>query len=92
MALAARKREESHTFYIKVLGKTVEHLGHQMYKKRDAAIAELVANCWDAGAKNVYIKVPVEDQYKPDLSKISIRDDGSGMDADNIQNEYLEFR
>ena len=41
MALAAPEREGSLTFYMKVLGKTVEHLGHLMYKKRDAAIAEL---------------------------------------------------
>jgi len=42
-------------FHITVLGRTLEHLGTQMYKRRDVAIAELVANCWDAGAENVAI-------------------------------------
>ena len=40
-------------FHIRVLGRTLEHLGVQMYKRRDIALAELVANSWDAGAKEV---------------------------------------
>jgi len=42
-------------FHLTVLGRTLEHLGVQMYKRRDVAIAELVANCWDEGASNVWI-------------------------------------
>src|SRR5689334_15608636 len=37
----------SRTFTITVLGRLLELLGLQMYKRRDIALAELVANCWD---------------------------------------------
>jgi Histidine kinase-, DNA gyrase B-, and HSP90-like ATPase len=69
---------ERRQFSIKVLGKTLEHLGVQMYKRRDAAIAELVANCWDAGAENVEIVLPAEASYNRDTSVLTITDDGGG--------------
>ena len=53
----------SGVFHMKVLGRTIEHLGTQMYKHRAPSIAELIANCWDAGAKNAWITVPSADQY-----------------------------
>ena len=76
-------------FYIKVLGRTLVHLGVQNYKQRNVAIAELVANCWDAGANNVYIDAPLDQAYDRDKSEITIRDDGSGMDEDEVQDAYL---
>jgi len=82
-------QEISRTFNIIVLGRTLEHLGVQMYKRRDTAIAELVANCWDAGSQNVWIDVPLPAQYNPEDSIIIIRDDGSGMDDEQVQKEYL---
>jgi len=81
--------QETREFSITVLGRTLEHLGVQMYKRRDVAIAELVANCWDAGAENVYIRVPDQEHYDQVTSSIVITDDGIGMDADQIQEEYL---
>jgi hypothetical protein len=74
---------------ITVLGRTLEHLGVQMYKRRDTAIAELVANCWDAGAEKVEIFVPEREEYDQTTSNVTIMDDGSGMDGDQIQKEYL---
>lgn len=76
-------------FEIVVLGRTLEHLGVQMYKRRDVAIAELVANSWDAGANSVYVKVPEEDEYDQIESDITVADDGVGMDADKVQDQYL---
>jgi hypothetical protein len=76
-------------FKIKVLGRTLEHLGVQMYKRRDIAIAELVANCWDAGAKNVWINIPEEQNYDRSSSIITISDDGFGMNETQIQENYL---
>ena len=81
------KRE--HIFHITILGRTLEHLGVQMYKRRDVAIAELVANCWDAGAKNVWIIAPDPHDYDQFRSRIIITDDGGGMNANQVQNEYL---
>lgn len=74
---------------LKVLGRTLEHLGVQTYKRRDTAIAELVANCWDAGADRVTITVPDPSDYDPQASEIVIRDDGCGMDEGEVQNAYL---
>lgn len=60
-----------------------------MYKRRDTAIAELVANCWDAGAHNVHVEIPSPEDYDPHTSVITITDDGFGMNAEQIQGNYL---
>lgn len=83
------QKQKTRTFSLRVLGRTLEHLGVQTYKRRDTAIAELVANCWDAGAKNVRIAVPEESSYDPATSRITIRDDGCGMAEDEVQDAYL---
>lgn len=81
--------EQKKEFHIKILGRLLEHLGVQMYKHRDAAIAELVANCWDAVAKNVWITIPDDSTYDMNSSEILIEDDGSGMDETDMETKYL---
>ena len=76
-------------FHITVLGRTLEHLGVQMYKRRDVAITELVANSWDAGATRVDISIPDEAGYVPNSSKIIVLDNGRGMTDDAVEDEYL---
>ena len=75
-------------FNMKILGRLLEHLGSQMYKRRDTALAELVANAWDAGATEVVLIVPTSD-YDPATSEIVIIDNGIGMTEDQVQGEYL---
>ena len=82
-------QQEKLTFHIKVLGRLLELLGKQMYKRRDTAIAELIANCWDAGSSTVRVTTANEHDYDPDKSVIVIEDDGRGMSADDVQNNYL---
>jgi hypothetical protein len=77
------------TFHMAVLGRTLEHLGVQMYKRRDTAIAELVANCWDANATTVWVEAPDKETYDPDASRFVIEDDGIGMSDDDVENHYL---
>jgi hypothetical protein len=60
-----------------------------MYKHRAPSIAELLANCWDAGAKKTWITVPPVDKYSHEESVITILDDGEGMDANVVRNHYL---
>jgi hypothetical protein len=60
-----------------------------MYKRREAAIAELVANAWDAGSREVDVHVPNPDEYNPDRSVITITDCGRGMTETQVQDEYL---
>ena len=80
---------EKNPLFFKVLGRTLEHFGVQMYKRREVAVAELVANCWDAGAKKVAIQIPDASSYNPMTSKIVVRDDGFGMTHDDVQQAYL---
>ena len=76
-------------FEITVLGRTLEHLGTQMYKRRDVALAELIANSWDAGATEVHLEVPDAASYAADSSVVSVTDNGIGMSADQVDDEYL---
>lgn len=78
-----------HVFQIKVLGRTLEHLGVQMYKNRAPALAELVANAWDAGAEVVRITVPGDNEYNQISSEIIIHDSGRGMAPNDVQDKYL---
>ncbi len=80
---------EERKFSLIILGRTIEHLGTQMYKHRAPSIAELIANCWDAGATEVWVTLPPIDTYDCATSVISIMDNGEGMTPDSIQNRYL---
>ncbi len=75
--------------HFRVLGRTLEHFGVQMYKRRTVAIAELVANCWDAGATAVFIDVPSPGTYHQATSTITVRDTGFGMSYEEVQDAYL---
>jgi len=69
-------------------GRLVKHLGLQMYSGAVPAIAELIANAWDAMAKNVYINVPLGKSLEH-TDKIIVKDDGSGMSFEECDNHYL---
>lgn len=69
-------------------GRLVKHLGLQMYSGAVPAIAELIANAWDAMAKNVYVNVPLGKSLEH-TDKIIVKDDGSGMSFEECDNHYL---
>ena len=73
--------------YLKFHGRVIEHLGIQMYQSAVNAIAELVANAWDADATSVEIELP-ETVTRPDATFV-IRDDGVGMTFEECQSFYL---
>ena len=64
---------------------TIEHLGIKMYSRLPNAIAELIANAYDADAHNVYIKIT----DKNDEKSICISDDGVGMSFEEINEKFL---
>lgn len=66
--------------------RTIEHLGIKMYSRLPSALAELVANSYDAMAKEVTIKL-----YDNDKSNISVVvvDDGDGMSFEEVNNNFL---
>ena len=87
----ARSEENVNTsdrkLYLEFYGRVIEHLGIQMYQSPVNAIAELVANAWDADAMWVEIELP-ETLDDPDAT-FTIRDDGIGMTFDECQNLFL---
>ena len=87
--MSEEKQRDDDSFEMVIFGRIIEHLGSMMYKQRPTAIAELVANCWDAGAKNVWITIPNESEYDKEKSEIVIMDDGYGMTVDEVQKQYL---
>lgn len=62
--------------------------GKQLYSNVGSAISELVANGLDADAKNIYIAINVMDKHK---ATVEILDDGCGMTADDIKNNYIKI-
>jgi len=65
---------------------TIEHLGVKMYSHIPPALAELVANSYDACANNVYINL-----YNLPEKRIVITDDGSGMSFEEVNNYFLRI-
>ena len=77
------------TLQLKFLGALVEQLGAQMYPSATATVAELISNAWDADADNVWIKIPLDREWRAD-DKIVVLDDGNGMTEDQAQAAYLQ--
>jgi len=65
---------------------TIKHLGLKMYSNLPPALAELIANAYDACASLVKIKFIEEDE-----KKIIIEDDGTGMTFDEVNNYFLRI-
>ncbi|WP_107328445.1 BbrUII/HgiDII family restriction enzyme [Metapseudomonas otitidis] len=66
---------------IEIDSNVLNHLGIGLYSNTPAVLTEIVANAWDADAKNVYIVIG------GDL--ITITDDGHGMDYSALQKKFL---
>lgn len=66
---------------------TIEHLGVKMYSVLPNAIAELIANAYDAEAKVVNIVLKEDEGEK----SISVIDDGVGMTFQEINNNFLRI-
>lgn len=74
--------------YLRFHGRIIDSLGIQMYQSPVAAVAELIANAWDADATRVDVDLP------PNLSgdpAIVVRDNGIGMTFEECQNFYLNI-
>lgn len=62
--------------------------GRQQYSNAWAALSELVANGFDAKAKNVYLYINMIDKER---STIEIIDDGNGMDVVDFEKKYSKI-
>jgi len=61
----------------------LEHLGMNLYSNIPAVLSEIVANAWDADAKKVTVTVDAESE------RITIEDDGTGMDRAGVIDRFL---
>ena len=61
----------------------LKHLGIGLYSNVPAVLSEVVANAWDADARNVEIDLDSGGK------KITIVDDGHGMSVDDANKKYL---
>src|ERR1700680_4124810 len=71
-------------------GSLVKHLGLSMYGGPVPAIAELIANSWDADARKVSVGIPFDKPLQSNDS-ISVSDDGIGMTWEDCQKLYLQI-
>lgn len=84
--IASNAAQRDRVLKLNYSGRLIDHLGIQMYQSPVAAIAELVANAWDADADRVSIYLP---PAITENAEIVIRDDGIGMGFDECQNRFL---
>ena len=66
---------------------TIEHLGARMYTTLPTVLAELIANAYDAYAKNVTLTLNDKGTEKT----ITIEDNGIGMSFDEINEKFLKI-
>ncbi len=64
--------------------RTIEHLGIRMYSHVPNAVAELVANAYDADATRVEVRIGSD-------RSITVEDDGHGMSRDDVADKYLRI-
>lgn len=79
-----QEKEKQEELVMKFDPRTIEHLGIKMYSSFHAALAELIANAYDANATNVYIDI-----VDSGVKKITVRDDGDGMTFDDVNRKFL---
>ena len=63
----------------------LDHLGRNLYRSFVTVLGEAISNSWDADAKNVWIYIDKE------KGSFFIKDDGTGMNADDFQNKFLKI-
>ena len=63
----------------------IGHLGIKMYSQIPNAIAELIANAYDADATKVYVKLYDKEGDK----RIEVWDNGHGMSFDEVNDKFL---
>ena len=61
----------------------LNHLGLHLYSNTPAVVAEAIANAWDADADEVHVNLDLR------AKTISVRDNGVGMDIDDINDKFL---
>lgn len=66
---------------------TIEHLGSNMYSRLPNAVAELVANAYDADAGRIEVRI----HGHGGSQAITVTDDGHGMSREDLAEKYLRI-
>src|SRR6266702_8369766 len=76
-------KNDEFTFLISL--SVLNHLGRHLYRSFATVLGEAISNSWDADAKSVWIDINRQ------KNSFLIKDDGTGMDADDFQNKFLKI-
>jgi hypothetical protein len=63
----------------------LNHLGRNLYRSFTTVLGEAISNSWDADAKNVWVYINREN------NSFFIKDDGTGMTANDFQDKFLKI-
>lgn len=74
--------------HLEYSGNLIKHLGLSMYGGPVPALAELIANAWDADAHRVTLTLPL-DKPISESDRIVVYDDGRGMTWEEVERDYL---
>ncbi|WP_419845154.1 ATP-binding protein [Candidatus Poriferisocius sp.] len=85
---------DENEYSLQISPRTIDKLGVKLYDKASAAVAELIANSYDADATEVVIRIPTGtklDRSRDDGTDwtIEIKDNGHGMTPSEAKAEYL---
>lgn len=80
---AKGRRTPSNKYTLQIELSVLDHLAGNLYSNVPAVLTEMVANAWDADAKEVEINVDLN------AGKITVLDDGLGMSPKDINNKFL---
>ena len=89
---------DPHPYRMKIERTIVDKLGLQMYDKASAVVAEIIANSYDADAKEVIVKLPLgkalavqkDGKIEQKGYFIEVEDEGHGMTPDEANDFYLK--
>lgn len=77
----------ANTETFKISASLKDLIGKELITDEFVAVFELVKNSFDANASKV--EVIFENNYEPDNARIIIKDDGKGMNYDDLKNKWL---
>jgi len=87
MAVTARKKSGSEKLIFRVRPRLLTLLGDQLIKDANLAVFELVKNAYDADA--TVCAVTLEHPTDQSKARITVEDDGIGMDEDTLRNVWM---
>lgn len=79
--------KEKRKLRMTIAGRFIDLLGHQMYGGPVQAVAEFIANAWDADSNKVEVSIP--EDPKEEGAEIIVRDYGEGMSYQELIDRYL---